>query len=87
MTSTMKTIPRKKQNHTGTVEEFPQRVQHKLEMLRRPRRTPTTPQRQARVLAMTAVRGPAPRRPAQDDDLEAKYFAELVLAAVQKPGK
>ena len=48
---------------------------------------PTTPQRQARVLAMTAVRGPAPRRPAQDDDLEAKYFAELVLAAVQKPSR
>ena len=47
---------------------------------------PTAPQRQASVLAMTAARGPAPPRPAQEDDLEAKYFAELVPAAVLKPG-
>ena len=34
---------------------------------------PTTPQRQARVLAMTAARGPAPRSPAQDNEQDAAW--------------
>jgi hypothetical protein len=38
-TSTRKTIPRKKQDYTDTVEEFTQRVRPKRELLRRPRRT------------------------------------------------
>ena len=52
---------------------------------KKPKADPIAPQCHASVLAMTAARGPAPPKPAQDDNLEAKYFAELVLAAVQKP--